>query len=82
MCIQSEATLEKKLIQQLIGQGYERVNIQNEDDLVINFKAQLERHNKCSFSDAEFKRIMNHLMAEPFLKKRKNLETNSSYKQM
>ena len=37
MCIQSEAILEKKLIEQLVSQGFERVIIPDESGLQSNF---------------------------------------------
>jgi type I restriction enzyme R subunit len=61
MSHQSEQTLENKLIDQLTGLGYERVPIQNEADLLINLKVQLEKHNKIQLTDGEFARILNHL---------------------
>lgn len=59
--IQSEQILEEKLIAQLQTLGYEKVRIQNEADLLINLKNQLEKHNQTTFSDTEFQRILNHL---------------------
>lgn len=41
---QSEAELEKNLIQRLTGLGYEPVTICNTEDLKTNLKAQLEKH--------------------------------------
>lgn len=61
MTTQSEQTLENNLIEQLAGQGYERVKIENEADLLANLKRQLEKHNKASFSAGEFAKILNHL---------------------
>lgn len=58
---QSEQTLENNLIDQLIGQGYERVKIENEADLLANLKRQLEKHNKTKFAPGEFVKILNHL---------------------
>ncbi|HEY9017662.1 type I restriction endonuclease subunit R [Thiomicrospira sp.] len=58
---QSEQTLENNLIDQLIGQGYERVKIENEADLLANLKSQLEKHNKTKFAPGEFVKILNHL---------------------
>jgi type I restriction enzyme R subunit len=59
--LQSEAQLENDLIEQLANQGYERVTIQNESDLLANLKRQLEKHNKTVFTDNEFSKILNHL---------------------
>ena len=61
MATQPEAVLEAKLIEQLVSLEYERVAVVNEDALLTNLKRQLEKHNKTSFSDSEFKRITNHL---------------------
>ena len=58
---QSEQTLENNLIDQLASQGYERVVIENESDLLANLKRQLEKHNKTTFSEGEFAKILNHL---------------------
>ena len=59
--IQSEAQLEESLIKRLGGLGYDRVTIPDEEALLSNLKAQLEKFNKTSFSSSEFERIVNHL---------------------
>lgn len=46
MATQSEIEMEKKLVAQLVEQGYELLEIKNEAALVANFKVQLEKHNK------------------------------------
>ena len=61
MTTQSEQALENKMIQQLVSNGYERVTIINEDDLVVNLKKQLEKFNHTTYTDSEFKQILNHL---------------------
>lgn len=61
MTIQSEQALENNLVDQLVGMGYERVQIKDEPDLVANLRTQLELHNDIKFSDQEFERILNHL---------------------
>lgn len=58
---QTEAELERKLIDRLTGLGYEPVTIRNAEDLKANLKSQLEKHNSITLSDAEFKSILNHL---------------------
>ena len=58
---QSEAELEQKLIDRLMGLGYEPVTISSAKDLNANLKAQLEKHNEIKLSDEEFKRVLNHL---------------------
>ncbi|MGL4976724.1 MAG: type I restriction endonuclease subunit R, partial [Cetobacterium sp.] len=52
--------------EQLITEGYENVTIKNEEELNLNFKKQLELHNKKSLNDKplsskEFDKIMIHL---------------------
>ena len=61
MSLQSEAKLESELIKQLSSNGYDKVTIQNEDDLLSNLKAHLEAHNNLSLTDKEFARVLNHL---------------------
>lgn len=61
MTSQSELILEQNLIKQLSNNGYDTVTIKDENDLVINLKKQLEKHNKKTFSDSDFKQILNHL---------------------
>jgi len=61
MSTQSEAILEDKLIKQLISLKYESVTIKDDKALEINLKRQLEKHNKITISDTEFKKIINHL---------------------
>ena len=61
MATQSEQALENQLIKQLESLEYERVAVMSENDLLSNLKRQLEKHNKTTFSEMEFKRIFNHL---------------------
>ena len=61
MNTQSEALLEEKLLKQLQSLGYERVVIKDDKELEDNLKIQLEKHNKTTISDTEFKRVLNHL---------------------
>lgn len=63
MGYQSEAQLEEQLINQLVKQGYERVIINDEDDLIRNFRQQLNKYNanrlnNRPLSDKEFERIL------------------------
>lgn len=61
MTTQPEQVLENNLITQLKGLGYNGVTIKTEDDLVNNLKSQLEKHNKTSFTNSEFDKILKHL---------------------
>ena len=54
---QSEDALEKALIEQLQAQAYEYLPLTSEEALVANLRAQLEKLNKITFSDAEWKRF-------------------------
>ncbi len=51
---QSEAQLEDAFIKQLCRQGYERLVVSDEADLVANLRAQLEALNRVSFTDGEW----------------------------
>lgn len=61
MTHQSEQVLEDNLVRQLIALGYSFVSLKNETELLTNLKIQLEKHNRTSFSEAEFAKILNHL---------------------
>jgi type I restriction enzyme R subunit len=61
MPTQPEQVLEDNLVAQLVTLGYGKVVIKDEKDLLANLKAQLEKHNKISLSDTEFKKVQNHL---------------------
>ena len=55
---QSEAALEKSLIAQLKDQGYERVVIKNEEELLRNLRKQLELLNDVVLSNNEWNRLL------------------------
>ncbi|GJM78223.1 hypothetical protein HMSSN139_07190 [Paenibacillus sp. HMSSN-139] len=66
MSYQSEAQLEKNLIEQLVRQGYEQVTINDYDSLLENFKQQLNRFNEKKLNDqpltdAEFSRFLTQI---------------------
>ncbi len=58
---QSEAQLEKTLIEQLGRLGFLPVVLEDAEALVANLRAQLEKFNGVTFSDGEFTKILNHL---------------------
>ena len=62
---QSEAALEAGFIKQLVEQGYERVNITNEAQLIANLRQQMERLNKLTFSDKEWQQLLEQHIASP-----------------
>lgn len=61
MTHQSEQVLEENLVKQLISLGHEPVTIHDEAGLLANLKTQLEKHNRMTFSKAEFAKILNQL---------------------
>lgn len=61
MTTQAEQILENNLVIQLQQLGYQKVLIANEKDLLVNLKAQLEKHNKVVLSDSDFKQILNFI---------------------
>ena len=79
---QSEDELEKDFIKKLTEQGYEYVSINNEDDLILNLRKQLEELNKYSFSDKEWKRIFDDFIAnsnDSILEKTKKIQEENIY---
>ncbi|MBR5690177.1 MAG: type I restriction endonuclease subunit R [Prevotella sp.] len=62
---QSEAALENSFIRQLTEQGYERVDITSEQDLILNLRRQMERLNGLTLSDSEWKRLFGQHIASP-----------------
>ncbi len=81
MAIQSEAALEKGLIEALQKMNYEYVQIDEETNLKSNFKKQLEIHNKKALAeigrehltDGEFKKILIRLEGGTRFEKAKKL---------
>lgn len=76
MTYQSEKELEELLIKQLEKQGYNKVSINNEDELKENFRQMLFEHNKeklnnIPFTDKEFNRILIHLEGKSVYKSSK-----------
>lgn len=78
---QSEAALEKGLIQTLQEMSYEYVSIKEESNLKDNFKLQLEKHNRKElalhgrehFTDKEFDKILLYLEGGTRFEKAKRL---------
>jgi len=73
MSKQPEQILENKLVTQLQKLGYSLVQLKDEKELITNLKQQLEKHNNISFSDAEFKKVMNILTKGSVFEKSKTL---------
>lgn len=81
MSVQSEAALENGLIATLKQMNYEYVQIDEEINLQLNFRQQLEIHNKKQlvelgrnkFTDAEFEKILIYLEGGTRFEKAKKL---------
>ncbi len=76
MTYQSENELEERLILQLTKQGYEKVKINNEDDLNKNFKEVLSKFNEkklngIPLTDKEFNTILTYLKGNSIFKSSK-----------
>ena len=62
---QSEAELEESMIKNLVLQGYEKFNGKTSDDLYKNLKIQIEKLNKVTFTDEEWKRFLAEFLDSP-----------------
>ena len=62
---QSEAELEESMIKNLVLQGYEKFNGKTSDDLYKNLKIQIEKLNKVTFTDEEWKRFLVEFLDSP-----------------
>ena len=60
---QSEAALEKEFIRILCEEGYTYLPIHTEEDLIRNVRKQLEELNSYKFSDSEWDRFFNDVVA-------------------
>ena len=60
---QSEAELEAEFIRMLCEQGYTRLSIHTEAELIANLRAELQRLNSDTFSDDEWQRFFSSVLA-------------------
>ena len=60
---QSEADLEEEFIRLLCEEGYTRLYIHTEEELIANLRHQLETVNRYKFSDSEWERFFNGAIA-------------------
>ena len=82
MSYQSEAQLEKNLVNQLESQGFSIVKIKDEEELKNNFRLQLFAHKKVKlnnkhFTDKEFERILRHVEGKSVFQSAKILRDKS-----
>ena len=61
---QSEQALEESFIAKLVSQGYERLHINSEADMLNNLRLQLELLNEIKLSDSEWQRLKVMLLGE------------------
>lgn len=73
MAKQPEQILEEQLVEQLQKLNYNLVQIKDEKELIANLKSQLEKHNKVTFSDKEFEKVLNILSKGSVFEKAKTL---------
>ncbi len=71
--VQSEASLERGLIESLEKMNYQYVFIPDFQALEDNFRQQLAKHNHTEFSNDEFRRILIHLEGGSTFEKAKKL---------
>lgn len=64
---QSEADLERDFMNRLIANGYERLVVSSEEDLVNNLRLQIEKLNDYKFSNDEWKRLYDEHISNPNL---------------
>ena len=62
---QSEAELERQMIENLVSQGYERLIVKSNDELYINLKIQIEKLNGVSFTEEEWDRFLLEYLDAP-----------------
>ena len=63
---QTEADLEKELIQDLQNQGYEYLsNLTNQKSMLANIRVQLQNLNEMQFTDAEWERFIEEYLDKP-----------------
>ena len=79
MNTQPEQLLENNLIDQLTGLGYQRIILRDEQEVVLNFKQQIEKHNNTTLTDAEFKQILIYINKGNTFERAKTLRSRIPY---
>lgn len=80
MTHQSEAQLEKSLVERLNRLGFESVVLEDVAMMERNLRSQLEVFNNTTFTDGEFSRILNHLSKGDRFQKAKTLRDRYALK--
>lgn len=79
---QTEVQLEENMINNLVAQGYERLDITTMDDLYENLRVQIEKLNDVKFSDSEWKRFLLEYLDTPndgIVEKTRKIQENYIY---
>lgn len=79
---QSEAALEQDFINRLVSQGFEYITIPNEESLLLNLRAQIEKLNDYKFYDSEWERFCNEYLInknEGIIQKTKKVQANERH---
>lgn len=79
---QSEAQMEDAFIKQLGAQGYDRLVIESEEELIANLRKQLEALNKVTFSNEEWDRLFKSWIAtdnEGIVEKTRRIQQDHVY---
>ena len=80
---QTEAALEKELIQDLINQGYENpLNLNTQEAMLANVRVQLQSLNNVAFSDGEWNRFVEEYLDKPsdnLIEKTRKIHDNYIY---
>lgn len=64
---QSEAELERQMIENLVSQGYKRLIVKSNDELYENLKNQIEKLNGVSFTNEEWARFLLEYLDVPMM---------------
>ena len=79
---QTESQLEENMINNLVSQGYERLDVRTMDDLYINLRVQIEKLNDIKFSESEWKRFLLEYLDAPndgIIEKTRKIQENHIY---
>lgn len=79
---QSESELERRMIDNLVSQGYEFINTRTSEDLYRNLRLQIEKLNSMSFSDDEWRRFLVEYLDSPndgMIEKTRKIQENHIY---
>ena len=79
---QTESQLEENMINNLVSQGYERLDVRSMDDLYANLRVQIEKLNDVKFSDSEWKRFLLEYLDAPndgIIEKTRKIQENHIY---